>query len=225
MSISGVSAAAGATGAVLWSGMLARILLVAAALASAAGGSGAAEEVAWRDVESRVQYGYYTEDSAALRKLEELIAAGDARDKLRGYYAGLLAWRRALLAAGGGAAAQGGSPAHYAQRCVSEVDTALALEADFAEALALRAACLATPQEVGGGGFAPLAGHRAHKDLERARQLAGRNPRVLLIDAMSDYILAPAVPRERREAAAHFLWRSEARRAQRQRLREIPFQC
>jgi len=192
MSISGVSAAAGATGAVLWSGMLARILLVAAALASAAGGSGAAEEVAWRDIESRIQYGYYTEDSAALRKLEELIASGDPRDKLRGYYAGLLAWRRALLAAGGGAAAQGGSPAHYAQRCVSEVDTALALEADFAEALALRAACLAAPQEVGGGGFAPLAGHRAHKDLERARQLAKRNPRVLLVDAMSDYALAPS---------------------------------
>jgi len=230
MSMSGVSASAGVIGAVLWSGMLAAILLngdkvqptatgdgglpgrqprsercctgsrrrrslavvAAAALAGAAGSTRAAEEVAWRDVESRVQYGYYTEDSAALRKLEELIAAGDARDKLRGYYGGLLAWRRALLAAGGGAAAQGGSPAHYAQRCVSEVDMALALEADFAEALALRAACLATPQEVGGGGFAPLAGHRAHKDLERARQLAGRNPRVLLIDAMSDYILAPS---------------------------------
>jgi hypothetical protein len=171
--------------------MLARILLVAAALALATGGA-RAEEVAWRDIESRIQYGYYTEDGAALRKLEELIASGDAHDKLRGYYGGLLAWRRALLAAGGGRNAQGGSPAHYAQRCVSEVDSALALEADFAEALALRAACLAAPQEVGGGGFAPLAGHRAHKDLERARQLAMRNPRVLLVDAMSDYALAPS---------------------------------
>jgi hypothetical protein len=43
-----------------------------------------------------------------------------------------------------------------------------------------------------GGGFAPLAGHRARKDLERARQLATRNPRVLLVDAMSDYALAPS---------------------------------
>lgn len=166
-------------------------VLAVAALALTAGGT-RAQEVAWRDIESRIQYGYYTEDSAALRKLEEIIAAGDSRDKLRGYYGGLLAWRRALLAAGGGPAAQGGSPAHYAQRCVSEVDTSLALEADFADALALRAACLAAPQEVGGGGFAPLAGHRAHKDLERARQLAVRNPRVLLVDAMSDYTLAPS---------------------------------
>jgi hypothetical protein len=150
-----------------------------------------AEQVPWRDIESRIQYGYYTEDSAALRKLEELVAAGDAHDKLRGYYAGLLAWRRALLAAPGGAAAQEGSPSHYAQRCVSELDTSLAVEADFAEALALRAACLATPQEVAGG-YAPLAGHRARKDLERARQLAMRNPRVLLLDAMSDYTLAPS---------------------------------
>jgi hypothetical protein len=150
-----------------------------------------ADELAWRDIESRIQYGYYTEDGASLRKLEELIAAGDARDKLRGYYAGLVAWRRALLAAPGGATAQGGTPAHYAQRCVSELDSSLALEADFAEALALRAACFAAPLEVGGN-YAPLSGHRARKDLERARQLAARNPRVLLVDAMSDYTLAPS---------------------------------
>jgi len=162
--------------------------LAIAALLLAAPAARAAE-VAWRDIESRIQYGYYTEDSAALRKLEELIAGGDAHDKLRGYYGGLLAWRRALLAASGGAAAQGGSASHYAQQCVSELDAALALETDFAEGLALRAACLAAPQELGGG-FAPLAGHRARKDLERARQLATHNPRVLLVDAMSDYTLA-----------------------------------
>jgi len=150
-----------------------------------------ADQVVWRDIESRIQYGYYTEDSAALRKLEELIAAGDAHDKLRGYYGGLLAFRRAQLAVPGGAAAQGGTPAHYAQRCVSELDSSLALEAEFAEALALRAACLAEPLEVGGG-YAPLSGHRARKDLERARQLATRNPRVLLVDAMNDYALAPS---------------------------------
>ena len=163
---------------------------LAAALALAATGARAAD-VAWRDIESRIQYGYYTEDAGALRKLEELVAAGDARDKLRGYYAGLLDWRRALLAVPGSTAAPGGSVTHYAERCVSDVDTALALEADFAEALALRAACLATPLEFGGG-YTPLTGHRARKDLERARQLAARNPRVLLVDAMSDYELAPA---------------------------------
>ena len=164
--------------------------VVAAALALAVSAA-RADDVAWRDVESRIQYGYYTEDSAALRKLEELIAAGDTRDKLRGYYAGLLDWRRAQLAAPGAAAAERGNAARYAEQCVSEVDNALALDADFAEALALRAACLTAPQEISGG-YAPIAGHRARKDLERARQLAARNPRVLLVDATSDYELLPA---------------------------------
>jgi len=141
--------------------------------------------------ESRIQFGYYTEDSAALRKLEELIAAGDARDKLRGYYAGLLDWRRAQLAAVATTSAERGNAARYAEHCVSDVDTALALDADFAEALALRAACLTAPQEINGG-YAPLAGYRARKDLERARQLAARNPRVLLVDATSDYALSPS---------------------------------
>lgn len=168
-----------------------RALPVFAAALLLAAPAARAEEAAWRDIESRIQYGYYTEDLGALGKLEELIAAGDAHDKLRGYYGGLLAWRRALLAAPGTAAAHAGSASHYAQQCVSEVDTALALEADFADGLALRAACLAAPQEIGGG-FAPLAGHRARKDLERALQLASRNPRVLLVDAMSDYTLAPS---------------------------------
>jgi hypothetical protein len=165
---------------------------LAAALALAAPCTQAAA-VSWRDIESRIEYGYYTEDAAGMRKLEELIAAGDARDKLRGYYAGLLAWRRALLAVPGTGGAPGaGYPTQYAERCVSELDTALALEADFADALALRAACLAALQEFGGGYVPPLAAHRARKDLERARQLAARNPRVLLVDAMSDYELSPS---------------------------------
>jgi len=169
------------------------VLALLAISVASLGGTGRAgdAQVAWRDIESRIQYGYYTEDRAALGKLEELIDAGDPHDTLRGYYAGLLAWRRALLAAPAGAAAQGGSTAHYAQRCVSAIDASLTLAADFAEGLALRAACLSVGQEVSGG-YAPFAGHRAHKDLERARQLAVRNPRVLLVDAMGDYTLAPS---------------------------------
>src|SRR5215472_2622166 len=166
-------------------------LPVVAAVLALAVTAARADDGPWRDIESRIQYGYYTEDTAALRKLEELIAAGDARDKLRGYYGGLLDWRRAQLAAAATAAAERGNALRYAEHCVSEVDTALALEGDFAEALALRAACLTTPPEIGGG-FAPLAGHRGRKDLERARQLAARNPRVLLIDATSDYELPPS---------------------------------
>jgi len=166
-----------------------RALCAAALLGCAI--SASADNEAWRDLESRIQYGYYTEDAPALRKLSESVAGGEGHDKLRSYYAALLAWRLALLAAQGGAAAASGSTSQLAHRCVSEADGALAVEADFADALALRSACLATPLETAGG-YAPLASYRARKDLDRALQLAGRNPRVLLVDAMSDYELAPA---------------------------------
>lgn len=151
------------------------------------------DEAAWRDLESRIQYGYYTEDGAALRNLADAATAAGAQDKLRGYYAGLLAWRQALLAAEN-AATRGAGVTPLAQRCVSALDEALALDADFAEALALRAACLEA-----GGGHTPLGSHRARRDLERALELAARNPRVLLLDAMSDYPSDPAqhVNRER----------------------------
>jgi hypothetical protein len=228
--------AAGTVDAVLWSGMRAHILLnggslqristqpcttgrrgrerrgwyrmlaaaVAVAAATLAQGAGAQ----WRDIESRIQYGYYTEDATALRNLSETIAAAETNDKLRGYYAGLLAWRQAQLAAHGPPSTRA-SAGDLAHRCVSEVDNSLALQSDFAEALALRSACLAAPLEASGG-RGPLTGYRARKDLDRARELAARNPRVMLVDAMSDYELAPsaggnkerALPKLRQTVAA-----------------------
>jgi hypothetical protein len=165
-------------------------LLCAGAVAGVLGAAlpASAEQISWRDIESRIQYGYYTEDAAALHHLSEAVSGADAQDKLRGYYAGLLDWRLAQLAEHSNPSTAD-SAAHFAQRCVSELDGALALQADFAEGLALRSACLATPME-GGGTHAPFAAHRARKDLERALQLAAHNPRVLLLDAMSDYELA-----------------------------------
>jgi hypothetical protein len=178
-----------------------------------------AADTAWRDIESRIQYGYYTEDAAALRNLAEPIAAARASDKMRGYYAGLLAWRQALLVAHGTVAIRD-TTSQLAQRCVSEVDSALAVQADFAEALALRSACLAAPLEASGA-RGRLTGYRARKDLDKARQLAARNPRVMLVDAMSDYELSPAAGgnKERalpklRQAVAAF----EAERADTDRL-------
>jgi len=165
------------------------VALCAAALTCAAA-IAQSENQTWRDIESRIQYGYYTEDVAALRKLSDTMPGGEGHDQRRAYYAALLAWRMALLAAHPGASV-GGSTAELAHRCVSELDGVLAVEADFAEALALRSACLATPLE-SGGGYAPLASHRARKDIERALQIAAHNPRVLLVDAMSDYQLAPS---------------------------------
>jgi hypothetical protein len=182
-------------------------LAAAALLAAAAQTQG--QDTAWRDLESRIQYGYYTEDAAALRGVATTLGDSDAHDKLHGYYAGLLEWRLALLAARPGAPAHGPSAAQLTQRCVSDLDGALALDADFADALALRSACLATAL-TGSGVHVPFAAYRARKDLERALQLAATNPRVLLLDALTDYELADArdaererlLPKLRRTAAA-----------------------
>jgi len=163
-----------------------RGLLVCTAGLLAGEGAAAAAELSWRDVESRVQYAYYTEDASALRQLQAAVDADESREPIKRYYAALLAWRLAQLATAASAASGGRSATAQAQRCVSELDGAIAQQADFAEALALRALC------VEAGGARTLATYRARRDLERALQLAGQNPRVLLADAMSDYELAPA---------------------------------
>jgi hypothetical protein len=147
-------------------------------------GAGRAAEGPRRDMESRIQYAYYTVDAPALRNLAQNFPAEEGHDRLRGYYAALLAWRQALLSPQASVAEQ------FARRCVSEIDATLALQPDSAEALALRSSCAEVPYL--SGGHAPLAGYRAHRDLTRALQLSPHNPRVLLLDAMSDYQLPPS---------------------------------
>src|SRR5437016_5906188 len=74
------------------------------------------------------------------------------------------------------------------RRWVGEREATLAAATDFAEGLALRAACLATEADTAHAGHAARG---ARRDIGRALRLAACNPRVLLIDAMSDYQLAP----------------------------------
>jgi len=189
MSMSGAGVApegAVACGAVLWSCMRANILLPAAAALLAASAAAPGAQTSWRDIESRIQYGYYTEDAAALRGLRGLIAADESHDRLHGYYAALLAWREAQLAAQGVPASRGERASALAERCVSEADKVLESQAAFTDALALRAACLATPLSAGGSA---ISAHRARKDIEHALKSSPRDPRVLLVDAMNDYQL------------------------------------
>jgi hypothetical protein len=150
-----------------------------------------ADDTEWLDIESRIQYGYYTEDSRALQNLQEGLAADDSHDKLHGYYAALVAWRLAQLGELH-PSPKGASVGQLAQRCVSALDGVLEAQADYAQALALRSACLGLPL-AGGGLHVPFAGRKPHKDIERALQLAPHDPRVLLLDALGDYELPPAL--------------------------------
>lgn len=198
--------------------MRASILLPAAALlALSASGYGA--DTSWRDIESRIQYGYYTEDAGALRSLTGLIAADESHDKLHGYYAALLNWRLAQLAARG--AARGVSAAGLAEHCVSAADDSLAVQADFADALALRSACQAAP--LTGADFAVFSGHqRLRRDLERARQLSPHDPRVLLVDAMNDYQLPPSAGGNKERALPKLRLAVAAFEAERAGLERLP---
>jgi hypothetical protein len=206
-----------ARAAAVWQAVCAGSVAVSAAALLTASAAAPAAELSWRDVESRVQYAYYTEDAAALRGLDGIISSEDSGDPLKRYYAGLLAWRQAQLATENATAAGGAASAtRHAQRCVSELDAALAARADFADALALRALC------VEAGGARALAGYRARRDLERALQLAGHNPRVLLADAMSDYQLAPERGGNRERALGKLRRTVDAFEAERGGVEQLP---
>ena len=155
-------------------GALAAALLGLAPLTHAA-------PVDWRDVESRIQYGFYTEDARALENVAAGLVADEEPGGLHDYYTALAAWRLAQLRR-----TQRGTPgtAELAQKCVRALDAFLAAQSDSASGLALRAACAVTP--LVGGAAAPFALHRPRRDVQRALQLAAHDPRVLLIDASLD---------------------------------------
>jgi len=57
-----------------------------------------AADTHWLDVESQIQYAYYTEDAHALRNMVDALNSNGAADALKSYYAGLLAYRQTQLA-------------------------------------------------------------------------------------------------------------------------------
>jgi hypothetical protein len=177
-----------------------------------------ADEGTWRDIESRIQYNYYTEDARALAALEDTVAGAASHEPLRDYYLGLLALRRALLASQGAAGAN--SADQLVSQCVAHLDAVLASNDNFAEALALKAACLLVP--LANGSYAPLAVRHVHKDLSRALQLAPGNPRVLLIDAISDYQLAPSAGGNKERALVKLRQAAAAFEAERRETPGVP---
>jgi len=156
------------------------------ALAATAARSADAE---WLDVEGRVQYGYYTEDLRELQNLTASLATAGAADTLRQYYLGLAHYRLAQLTAARDRSRARDSAAH----CVSSLEEALQARADFADGLALHAACLRLRAELESLPT-PIANSRSRSDLHKALALEPHNPRVLLIDAVSDYERASSAP-------------------------------
>ncbi len=157
-----------------------RVALVLAVAGVLTGPTSAASESAWPDLEGRIQYGFYTEDTRALSDIVAQLSNDEGeQEPLRYYYAGLVNYRLATLLA-----SRDKEHARKAiERCVDSLDSALEAQTNFVAALALQSACLHTMAVL--KPWKPLAGSKSAGKLERAVKLAPRDPRVLLIEALT----------------------------------------
>lgn len=175
----------------------------------------AAADADWRDIESRIQYAWYTEDARDLAVVESQVSGLPSSQALRSYYLALTQFHEAQLALARGTAA-----AAAATACVGSADDALAARPAEAEVLALQALCMdlrsrARSVEV------PFAGSRSHAQMQRALRLAPANPRVRLLAAQLAYSAARSV-QERAQLLAAFQGAVDAFETERQGLDRVP---
>jgi len=171
----------------------------------------------WLDVESRIQYSYFTEDTRSLHGVMELLVPSDGDDATKSYYAGLANYRLTQLTA----ASDRSRAKEAAEHCVSSLDRAIAGRKDFADALALQSACL----DLLAGLEAwrtPFAASKSGAQIEKARHAGPRNPRVLLLDAVGEYERPKSTAADKDQALAGFKKAAAAFEAERQETDHVP---
>lgn len=178
---------------------------------------GRCAETNWVDIESRIQYGYFTEDARSIRGVMEKLAPSDSADPSTSYYTGLANYRLTQLLV----ASDRSQAKAAAERCVSSLDRALEGRKDFADALALQSACLEELASLEPW-RSPLAASRSGAQLEKARHAEPRNPRVLFLNAVEDYERPSATAADRDRALAQFRKAAEAFEAERQQEDHVP---
>lgn len=176
-----------------------------------------AAETNWLDVESRIQYGYYTEDPRSVAGVMELLVAADTASASRSYYAGLANYRLTQLML----AKDKSRAKETAAACVNSLDQALKIKKDFADALALQSACLDVLAALEAW-RTPFAASKSGAQLEKARHLAPRNPRVLLLDAVELYERTKGSAGEKDRALSGFKQAAAAFEAERQETEHAP---
>ena len=160
---------------------------IAAPVAAATASEGMAQPGPhWLQIESRIESGYFQQDAAGLVALSATLSAdgatalsGGKNEQWRSYYSALVAYRLALLARHDLTRAW-----PFTERCVEELNRALALDAGSAEALALQSACLAAQSKLDSW-RAPFAAPLSRSRSDKALKLAPDNPRVLLLGALA----------------------------------------
>ena len=161
-----------------------------------------AQELDLRDIEGRIEYAWFTEDANSLRNLirtAEGALPKSADSAITRYQLGFAHYRLGLLLA----QKKDADAAEAFSGCVKELDEAVEANQSFADAYALQSAC-----------YGSLAGLQAWKavvygpqsdaKLDKARQLAPRNPRVVLLDGLADGDKPKAFGGDKARAQAKF---------------------
>ncbi len=173
----------------------------------------------WRDIESRVQYDWYTEDARDLGALANRLAELPDSDARRGYYLTLTRLREAQVLQAGksvDAAAVG----RAASGCISFADEVLAARPTDAEVLALQSFCMELRSRARALDV-PFTASRSRAQMQKAAQLAPQDPRVRLLAAQLAYLAARST-QERAQLLASFQSAVDAFELERQGLDRIP---
>jgi tetratricopeptide (TPR) repeat protein len=176
-----------------------------------------AAQTNWLDVESRIQYGYYTEDPRSLAGVMDSLAPSDSESASRSYYDGLANYRLTQLMV----ARDRSRAKETAEACVHSLDRALKINKDSADALALQSACLDVLAALEAW-RTPFAASKSGAQIEKARHLAPRNPRVLLLDAVAVYDRPKGSAAEKDRALNGFRKATAAFEAERQEAEHAP---
>ena len=193
---------------------LAQISWVAAAVVLGLAAPAHGAQTDWRDIESRVQYAWYTEDARDLAVVEHRVSDLPAEDRLRSYYLALIQLREAQVltdAAAAGRAASG---------CISSADAALADRPTDAEVLALQSFCMDLRSRSRSVDV-PFAASRSRAQMQKAAQLAPKDPRVRLLLAQLSYA-GTRSSQERAHLLGAFQSAVDAFEEERQGLERIP---
>jgi tetratricopeptide (TPR) repeat protein len=183
-----------------------------------------AADTDWRDLESRIQYAWYTEDPRDLEAAANRVTGLAASDPLQPYYMALIQLHEAQLALAPPTAGGGGGDVtalgRAAAGCIRSADEGLESQPTDAQLLAVQSACMdlrgrARSVDV------PFAGSRSRAQMQRALQLAPKDPRVRLLAAQLAYANAKSTP-ERAQLLTSFQSAVDAFELERQGLERIP---
>jgi tetratricopeptide (TPR) repeat protein len=177
----------------------------------------AAEKPDWLDIESRIQYSYDTEDTRALANVTDGLGSVESDSAFRRYFAGLIDYRLTLL----NWSRDKSRAKEAADGCVDNLDVAVKLQRNFADALALESACLDLLAGLQAW-RAPFAASKSGALIEKARHLEPKNPRVLLLDAVSLYERPKATTADKDRALQGFEQATAAFEAERRESQHVP---